>query len=98
MGNTTIDARTSKSERLEARITSGQKELFRQAAAIEGRSVSEFVTYSALEAAKRLVHERQVMRLSAEDTRVFVDALLKPPKPGARLRRAAARYRKLALR
>jgi len=34
----------SKTERLEARITSEQKELFRQAAAIEGRSVSEFIT------------------------------------------------------
>jgi uncharacterized protein (DUF1778 family) len=98
MPTLTADPKPSKSERLEARITSEQKELFRQAAAIEGRSVSEFVTYSALEAARRLVHDRRVMQLSAEDTRVFVSALLKPPKPNAKLRRAAERYRKTAPR
>ena len=88
----TTDPKSSKSERLEARITSEQKELFQQAAAIEGRSVSEFVTYSALEAARRLLRERREFELSAQGTRVFVDALLKPPQPNTKLRKAAERH------
>jgi|WetSurMetagenome_2_1015567.scaffolds.fasta_scaffold1156347_1 uncharacterized protein (DUF1778 family) len=94
----TSDTKRPKSERLEARITNAHKELLQEAAAFEGRSVSEFVTRTALEAARRLVRERRALELSDEDTHRFVKALLKPPKPNAKLRRAVERYRKMTPR
>ena len=88
-------ASTRKPARLEARITSEHKQLLKRAAAFEGRTVTEFVVNSALDAARRLVREHTTMQLTAQDSRVFVDAILKPPKPNARLRQAARRYQKM---
>jgi uncharacterized protein (DUF1778 family) len=84
----------TKPARLEARITPAQKALFQRAAALTGRSVTDFVIASAQEAAARAVREHQVMSLSAEASEAFVAALLAPAEPGPRLRRAAERYRK----
>ena len=85
----------SRTERLEARITLEQKDLFLKAAALTGRSLSDFVIASAYETAARTVREHEAMTLSARDREVFVAALLKAPAPGARLRKAARRYKKL---
>ena len=84
-----------RTERLEARITQAQKALFKQAAALEGRSLSDFIVQAASEAALRTVQAHQVVSLTAQEQRVFVEALLNPPAAGPRLRAAARRYRKL---
>jgi len=39
------------------------------------------------------IREYELMSLTARDTKAFVNALLKPPSPGKRLQRAAARYK-----
>jgi uncharacterized protein (DUF1778 family) len=83
----------SKTERLEARINAKQKELFKQAAEIQAQSLTDFVVSSALEAAKKIIHQHEMLELTARDQKVFVQALLNPPKPNAKLRRAAKRYR-----
>jgi uncharacterized protein (DUF1778 family) len=41
----------------------------------------------------RTVRDREAMTLSARDRQIFVAALLKPPAPGARLRKATRRYK-----
>jgi uncharacterized protein (DUF1778 family) len=83
----------SRSERLEARITLEQKDLLARAAALLGRSLTDFVVTAAYETATRTVREHDAMILSDRDRKVFVNALLNPPAPGARLRKAARRYR-----
>jgi uncharacterized protein (DUF1778 family) len=90
----TSDRATSKIARLEARITPDQKALFERAAALSGRTLSEFVINSAQEIAARMVREQEVMTLGGRDRKAFVAALLKPSTPGRRLRRAARRYTK----
>ncbi len=96
MPSTHSNARQARSERLEARITRKQKELFRQAADIQGRTVTDFVIQAASDAAVRVVQDQKVMVLTAEEQVKFAKALLHPPKPGLRLRAAARRYRKVA--
>ena len=91
---TARDRATSKTARLEARITPDQKALFERAAALSGRTLSEFVINSAQEIAARTVREQEVMTLSGRDRKAFVAALLKPSPPGRRLRKAARRYTK----
>ena len=84
-----------RSERLEARITQAQKTLFKKAAELQGRTLSDFIVQAASEAAIRVVQEHQVITLTAQEQEVFVEALLYPPAPGPRLRSAARRYHKI---
>lgn len=79
--------------RLEARISSEQKTMLQHAAALSGRTVSEFVVASAQAAAAKIIQAHETIRLSRAEQIAFVSALLDPPKPGARLRQAAAKYR-----
>lgn len=92
-----INSQTGKerTERLEARITQAQKALLKQAAELEGRTLSDFIVQAASDAALRTVQAYQVISLTAQEQKVFVEALLNPPAPGPRLRSAARRYRKL---
>jgi uncharacterized protein (DUF1778 family) len=82
----------ARSARLEARISSHQKDLFQRAAELQGRTLTDFVLSSAQEAAVRTIEAMQIIRLSAEDSRKFAQALLNPRKPNRRMRAAARRY------
>jgi uncharacterized protein (DUF1778 family) len=95
MPSTNSQAGRERTERLEARITQAQKALFKQAAELEGRTLSDFIVQAASEAAIRTVQAHQVIALTAQEQKVFVEALLNPPAPGPRLRSAARRYRKM---
>jgi uncharacterized protein (DUF1778 family) len=55
--------------------------------------VTEFVVNSAVEAANKTVEEQEIIRLSQRDRTALIEALLNPPEPSPRLRRAAERYR-----
>jgi len=86
---------TNRTARLEARIAPEVLEILKRAAELEGRSVSDFVVAAAQEAARRTIEETHIIRLSVEDQRAFVDAILSPPAPNDALRRAAAAHRNL---
>ena len=79
--------------RLEARVSSDQKDFFQRAASLTGRTLSELVIDSTQEAAARIVQEHEVIRLSREEQVAFVSALLAPSEPGARIDKAVRRYR-----
>lgn len=80
-------------QRLEARLTTDQKANIERAAVLKGTSVSDFVVISAAEAALRTIREHESLQLSASASAQFVESLLKPAAPNARLARAARRYR-----
>jgi uncharacterized protein (DUF1778 family) len=79
-------------ERLEARVSRDTKALCQRAAEIQGRSLTDFVVNSAVEAATRIVKENDFMNLTKRDREAFVEALLNPPSPNARLKKAAQRH------
>jgi uncharacterized protein (DUF1778 family) len=81
-------------KRLEARVSSVQKDLAQRAADLQGRTLSEFVAASVREAAERAIREHEVITLTARESRAFVEALLAPPAPNPHLRALAARYRR----
>ncbi len=82
-----------KSGRVAARITPDQKMLFQRAAALRGRSLTDFLVASAQEAAEQTIRSHEVITLSARDSKAFVEALLNPAKqPNAALQRAFRRY------
>src|SRR3990170_4476066 len=90
---TKTSARPARSERLEARISRAQKDLFVRAADLQGRSLTDFVVVSAQEAALQTVRAHDALRLSERDREAFVSALLTPSAPAKTLQRAARRYR-----
>ena len=84
-----------KNERLYARLSSRQKEILEEAAAIEGRTLSDFVLTHAQEAAQQTIRERFILSLSERDSRTFIDALLSPWEPGDELRSEVSEMRNL---
>ena len=91
---TSVGAKGARRQRLEARISKAQKDLFVRAAALEGRSLTDFLIASAQAAALETVRTHSALRLSERDRQTFVSALLIPPTPAKTLRQAAKRYRK----
>ncbi len=80
-------------ERLEARVTAEQKSLIERAAALQGRTVTDFLLSSVQEAARRAIEEHQRLDLSVRDSEAFVEALLHPQPVNERLRETVRRYR-----
>jgi uncharacterized protein (DUF1778 family) len=87
-------ARSAKTYRFDARLSEEQKLLIQMAADLEGRTMTDFVLYSAETAAERTIEQRAMLVLTARETEVFVNAMLSPPEPGRALRRAAREYLK----
>jgi uncharacterized protein (DUF1778 family) len=85
--------RRTRAERLEARVTAEQKALVEHAAALQGRTVTDFVLTSIQDAARRAIEDHQRLDLSLKDRRAFVDALLHPRPVNDRLRDTVRRYR-----
>jgi uncharacterized protein (DUF1778 family) len=86
----------SKTYRFDARLNKEQKALIQKAADLEGRTMTDFVLYSANAAAERTIQERTMLILSARETEAFVNAVLNPVEPGAVLRAAARHYKRTA--
>jgi uncharacterized protein (DUF1778 family) len=79
-------------ERLEARITPDQKDLFKRAASLRGVTLTDFIVSSVHEAAVRTLEALHVIEFGRRDQRAFVDALLNPEPPKEKLIKAARRH------
>ena len=86
---------SNRTARVEARISPDALAVVKRAAEIQGRSVSEFIVDAAQEAAQRTIEETTIIRLSVEDQRLIMDAILNPPEPNEALQRAFDDRRKL---
>ncbi len=82
-----------RSERLDARVTREEKETIETAAGLRGISVTDFLRMCVKEAALRTIRESEILSLAQNSRRIFVEALLNPPKPNEKARAAAKRLR-----
>lgn len=80
-------ATTSRSEKLDLRLTPEAKRTLYAAAAAARRSVSDFVLDSALTRAEEALADRRLFGLDAERWEVFMAAIDAPPRPLPRLER-----------
>jgi uncharacterized protein (DUF1778 family) len=87
--------RAPRRERLEARVSREQKSLLERAAALEGRSLSDFVVASAQSAALETIQRHEVIALTARDSLAFAQALTDPLASNDRLRAAARRHQEV---
>ncbi len=79
--------------RLGFRVDSGTKALVERAARLERRSVTDFCMTALTDAARASLERHRALQLSAADRAAFFDALMNPPRPNARLKRALRRER-----
>jgi uncharacterized protein (DUF1778 family) len=85
----------TRTARLEARISPEGLEMIKQAAEMEGRSISDFVVAAAQEAARRTIDDIRTIRIAREHQEAFFDALLNPPEPGPNWQEAIEAHRRL---
>jgi len=74
--------------RLEARLPVAVHSLLKQAADLQGRSLSDFVVASAREAAERAIARNSEIQLSRSEQKRFAEALINPPPIAPALRKA----------
>jgi uncharacterized protein (DUF1778 family) len=82
-------ASTARDSRLELRLASDEKAIIERAAALSGSNTTDFVRSTMLTAAREAVRMYEVIKLTEEGSRVFVEALIDPPEPNEHLRALA---------
>jgi uncharacterized protein (DUF1778 family) len=87
-------ATVMRDERLDARVTREEKEMIETAASLSGTSASDFIRTATRQAALNAIREHELLTLNDEARRVFVEALLNPPKPNEKAIAAARRLKK----
>lgn len=87
---------TVKDERLQIRVGPADKALLERAAAASHLNVSAFVVQAAASKAEEILAERSSIRLSAQASAAFSEALERPAEVNARLAKALRRKRKFS--
>jgi uncharacterized protein (DUF1778 family) len=81
--------------RLEARVTPDFKALIERAASLSGySSVKDFIIATMSPVAEQVVERHSRLRLTRDEGKAFVEALLHPPRPSAKLLRAMQAHKK----
>ncbi len=78
--------------RLDFRLTREHKTLIEEAAQMVGLTVSQFVTTHALEAAHRIVSDRNILAMTQRDYERFAAAIETDTPPNDAALQAATRY------
>jgi uncharacterized protein (DUF1778 family) len=81
--------------RIEAKVTPETKALIQQAADIESSTLADFLSKSAQAAAQQTIANHNILKLSAEGSRAFAEAILNPREPNQKLKDAAIRYKQM---
>lgn len=87
------EPRRARGARLGFRVDASTKALVERAARSERRSLTDFCLAALADAARTSLERNRTLHLSEADRAGFFDALMHPPKPHARLRRALRRAR-----
>lgn len=68
----------NKDDRINIRLKQDAKLILERAASFEGKSVSKFILNSALERAEQTIEKHNTMKLNADDSLAFFNALTTP--------------------
>lgn len=83
-----VNSRSNRTARVGARIAPEALALVRRAAEMEARNVSDFLVAAALKDAHQTIESEQIIRLSVDDQKRFVEMLLNPPPLAPAMKRA----------
>ena len=82
-----------RTERLDARVTREEKQIIETAASLRGIPVSDLLRSSVKDAATQIIRESEVLALTGRSRKIFVDALMNPPKPNEKALAAVKRFK-----
>jgi len=85
---------TTRTERIDVRVSSKHKEKLEQAANLLGLTLSSFMVEQALSAAMSTIEKAAHLELSEKDWKTMTKALDNPPAPNTNLVQAVKVYRK----
>jgi uncharacterized protein (DUF1778 family) len=81
-----VDIMAAKVEtRISARVPEHVYETLTRAAELCGATINQFLVQSALDRARAVIEEENLIRLDAETARRFFDAIENPPAPNEKL-------------
>ena len=82
-------------DRIDVRISKEQKELIKYASELRGfKSLSEFIVFCVNAEANKIIFENDLILKTVKDKRIFMDAILNPPAPNAKLKKAQLNHLK----
>lgn len=83
----------TKVARFDTRWTEEQKRLFERASTLGGfRSLSEFVFFAVQQRAEEIIEKHEKIISTKRDQEIFANALMNPPSPNSKLKKAAKKY------
>ncbi|AKL15642.1 DUF1778 domain-containing protein [Escherichia coli] len=84
-----------KKQRIDLRLNEDDKHMIEEAAAMTNQSISQFMVSTASERAAEVIDQHRRLLLNEESWNLVMDAIINPPAPNDRLKRAANRLREL---
>jgi len=93
LSSTSQQNQNVKSERLEARITSEQKDLIRNAANLSGQYLTDFIICSVQDACYEVIKEHQIINLTKEESKKVAESFSNQSKPNQKLIDAYNQYK-----
>ena len=82
-------------DRIDVRISKEQKEFFKYASELRGfKNLSEFVVYCISTESDKIVKDNDLIVRTIEDKKIFLEAILDPPAPNDKLKKAQLNYQK----
>lgn len=84
-----------KTARLEVRVTEESKKNIEAAAYLRGQNLTEYVLDVLVEASQETIRQHQLLELTKNDLKSFVDALLNPAVPTKQAINDAKWYQKI---
>jgi len=87
--------RDKKEERIDARLTSEAKQQIDQAAALQGRSTSDFMVQAALKEASQIIEQQRIIRLTVEESLALAKLMTSEPQVNQASVEAMRRHKKI---
>ena len=84
-----------KKQRIDLSLNADDKHMIEEAAAMTNQSISQFMVSTASERAAEVIDQHRRLLLNEESWNLVMDAIINPPAPNDRLKRAANRLREL---
>ncbi|HEY9685028.1 MAG TPA: DUF1778 domain-containing protein [Drouetiella sp.] len=84
-----------KEERIDARLTAEAKQQIDQAAALQGRSTSDFMVQAALKEASQVIEQQRIVRLTVDESVALAQLMCKEPQINKASVEAMRRHNKI---
>ena len=92
----TMETQANKEERIEIRVSSHDKKIFKKAQKLNGdKTFSSFIISAVRKQAQHIIAENERILISNRDRKIFFDAVFEDHEPNKNLITAAKKYKSI---